>query len=114
MFSNSPRIMLSSLVVYAICMLVQIAAYKFIWTLQKHRESGQWVRAGVSTLFTQLVNTILFTLFAFLGVYEFSVMVDIMLASYIIFIVTSFWDTLVQIVAKKTCKKSNILFKEID
>lgn len=37
-FSNSPRIMLSSLVVYAICMLVQIAAYKFIWTLQKHRE----------------------------------------------------------------------------
>ena len=51
-FSNSPRIMLSSLVVYAICMLVQIAAYKFIWTLQKHRESGQWVRAGVSTLFT--------------------------------------------------------------
>lgn len=113
-FSNSPRIMLSSLVVYAICMLVQIAAYKFIWTLQKHRESGQWVRAGVSTLFTQLVNTILFTLFAFLGVYEFSVMVDIMLASYIIFIVTSFWDTLVQIVAKKTCKKSNILFKEID
>lgn len=41
-------------------------------------------------------------------------MVDIMLASYIIFIVTSFWDTLVQIVAKKTCKKSNILFKEID
>ena len=113
-FSNSPRIMLSSLVVYAICMLVQIAAYKFIWTLQKHRECGQWVRAGVSTLFTQLVNTILFTLFAFLGVYEFSVMVDIMLASYIIFIVTSFWDTLVQIVAKKTCKKSNILFKEID
>ena len=97
-----------------ICMLVQIAAYKFIWMLQKHRESGQWVRAGVSTLFTQLVNTILFTLFAFLGVYEFSVMVDIMLASYIIFIVTSFWDTLVQIVAKKTCKKSNILFKEID
>ena len=68
----------------------------------------------MSTLFTQLVNTVLFTLFAFLGVYEFNVMLDIMLASYIIFIVTSLWDTVVQIVAKKTCQKSNILFKEVD
>ena len=49
-----------------------------------------------------------------LGVYEFNVMLDIMLASYIIFIVTSLWDTVVQIVAKKTCQKSNILFKEVD
>ena len=49
-----------------------------------------------------------------LGVYEFNVMLDIMLASYIIFIVTSLWDTVIQIVAKKTCQKSNILFKEVD
>ena len=46
--------------------------------------------------------------------YEFNVMLDIMLASYIIFIVTSLWDTVVQIVAKKTYQKSNILFKEVD
>lgn len=49
-----------------------------------------------------------------LGVYEFNVMLDIMLASYIIFIVTSLWDTVIQIVAKKICQKSNILFKEVD
>ena len=49
-----------------------------------------------------------------LGVHEFNVMLDIMLASYIIFIVTSLWDTVIQIVAKKTCQKSNILFKEVD
>lgn len=49
-----------------------------------------------------------------LGAYEFNVMLDIMLASYIIFIVTSLWDTVIQIVAKKTCQKSNILFKEVD
>ncbi len=113
-FANSPRIMLSSLVVYAICMLVQIASYKFIWVLQRHKEGGQWLRSGASTLFTQLVNTILFTLFAFLGVYEFSVLIDIMLASYIIFIVTSVWDTVVQLFVKRTCKKSNILFAGVD
>ena len=53
-------------------------------------------------------------MFFTLGVYEFNVMLDIMLASYIIFIVTSLWDTVIQIVAKKTCQKSNILFKEVD
>ncbi|MGI6752284.1 MAG: queuosine precursor transporter [Anaerovoracaceae bacterium] len=113
-FANSPRIMLSSLVVYAICMLVQIGSYKFIWALQRNKEGGQWLRAGASTLFTQLVNTILFTLFAFLGIYGFGVLIDIMIASYLIFIVTSFWDTLVQIITKRTCKNSNILFKEVD
>lgn len=113
-FANSPRIMLSSLVVYAICMLVQIGSYKFIWTLQKHREEGQWLRASASTLFTQLINTILFTLFAFAGIYGFGVLIDIMIASYIIFIVTSLWDTAVQIFTKRTCKKSNILFEGVD
>lgn len=113
-FENSPRIMLSSLVVYAICMLVQIASYKFVWLLQRKKESGQWLRSITSTLFTQLVNTILFTIFAFLGVYNFGVLIDIMIASYAIFIVTSMFDTGVQIFTKKTCKKSNILFKEVE
>lgn len=114
LFANSPRIMLTSLVVYGICMLVQIASYKFIWVLQKRKESGQWIRSGVSTLFTQLVNTILFTLGAFAGFYEFNILIDIMIASYAIFIVTSVWDTVVQIIAKRTCQKSNILFPAVD
>ena len=95
-------------------MLVQIAACHSFGRCKSIGKADNGSGQVIHPLFTQLVNTILFTLFAFLGVYEFSVMVDIMLASYIIFIVTSFWDTLVQIVAKKTCKKSNILFKEID
>ena len=44
-FSNSPRIMLSSLVVYAICMLVQIAAYKslnrMLLFLQVHLDAAK-------------------------------------------------------------------------
>lgn len=41
------------------------------------------------------------------------VLIDIMIASYAIFIVTSLWDMVVQIIVKRTCKKSNILFKAI-
>lgn len=64
-------------------------------------------------IFIQLIKFMYPDVFT-LGVYEFNVMLDIMLASYIIFIVTSLWDTVIQIVAKKTCQKSNILFKEVD
>ena len=116
LFANSPRIMLSSLVVYAICMLVQIAVYKFIWALQRKSETSLAiaVRSVISTIIVHLVNTILFTLFAFLGVYDFAVLIDIMFASFGIFIVTSVWDMIIQIVAKKTCKTSNILFKGVE
>ena len=113
LFTNSPRIMISSLIMYAVCMLVQIGSYKFIWTLQKHSDKGVWLRSVVSTLFTQLVNTIFFTLLAFVGVYDTGVLIDIMIASYAIFIVTSLWDMVFHIIVKRTCKKSNILFKAI-
>lgn len=113
-FVQAPRIMLTSILVYLICMLIQIGSYKLVWKLQKNSDKGVWLRSLVSTLFTQLVNTILFTLGAFAGVYSFGVLIDIMIASYIIFIVTSVWDMLVQIVVKKTCKKNNILFKDTD
>ena len=72
------------------------------------------MRSVISTIIVQLVNTILFTLFAFLGVYDFAVLIDIMFASFGIFIVTSVWDMIIQIVAKKTCKTSNILFKGVE
>lgn len=113
-FANSPRILLTSILVYVICMNVQIVSYKFVWKLQKNRDSGQWFRAITSTLFTQLINTILFTLGAFLGIYSFEIMLDIMIASYAIFIVTSLWDMVVQIFTKKTCKNRNIVFKGSD
>lgn len=113
-FSNSPRIMLTSLIVYGICMGVQIVVYKAIWKLQKNSEKGVWLRSVLSTLIVQLVNDILFTLGAFLGVYDFSTLISIMIASYILFILTSLWDMVVMVVVKKTCTKNNVAFKGVD
>ena len=114
-FANSPRIMLTSLAVYAICMMIQIWSYKFVWMLQKFSDRGQWFRAITSTLFTQIWNTVLFAFGAFLGVYPFGVIVQIIIASYAIFIITSLWDMIVQLVTKHTCGKNhNILFKGVD
>ena len=113
-FQNSPRIMITSLVVYGICMGVQIVVYKAIWKLQKNSEKGVWLRSVVSTLIVQLVNDILFTLGAFLGVYDFGTLISIMIASYVLFILTSLWDMVVMVVVKKTCQNHNVAFKNVD
>lgn len=111
-FSNSPRIMLSSLAVYGICQLVQVGMYTAVWKLQKMQSKGMWLRSNVATLVAQVVNTVLFTIFAFVGVYDVATLVDIIIASYLIFIVTSMWDTVVLYFARFTCKKHGVLLKE--
>lgn len=96
-FSNTPRILLASLVVYAIAQRLDVWLYHKWWDLSMHwtkdRRAYLWLRNNGSTLISQLINTLLFTLFAFYGVYEASVLWDIMVASYAIFIVTSLLDT---------------------
>ncbi|NBH82080.1 VUT family protein [bacterium C-53] len=96
-FSNTPRLMFASLVVYCIVQSFDVWAYHKWWelTTKKFHDSRKflWLRNNGSTLFSQLLNTVLFTFGAFLGVYPFSTLVSIILSSYVIFIVTSLCDT---------------------
>lgn len=112
-FANSPRVMLSSLIVYGICQMVQVGTYSLIWKLQGNKKEGLWIRSNGATLIAQAVNTILFTTFAFIGVYELQTLIQITVSSYAIFILTSLWDTPVLYFARKFCKTSNILFKDV-
>ena len=104
-FTNSPRVMLSSLVVYAICQFVEVHIYSWIWKKMKNTERFLWVRSNVATLAAQVVNTVLFTTFAFLGVYDMKTLGEIMLTSYAIFIVTSLFDTPALYFARWFCRK---------
>lgn len=104
-FANSPRVMLSSLAVYAICQFVEVYVYDWVWKLMKNTHKLLWVRSNVATLVAQLVNTVLFTLFAFTGIYDWSTLGQIMLTSYAIFVVTSLFDTLVLYIARRVCAK---------
>jgi len=107
-FKNSPRVMISSLIVYAICQFVEVHVYSFIWKLQKKSEKYLWVRSNVATLVAQIVNTVLFTIFAFMGVYDLRTLGQIMLTSYFIFIVTSLFDTPALYFARWFCRKRPI------
>lgn len=96
-FSNTPRLMLASLLVYAICQQFDVWAYHKWWafTTKKCGDSNRflWVRNNGSTLISQFLNTLLFTLGAFWGVYDTTTLINIVISSYVIYIVTSLLDT---------------------
>lgn len=108
-FSNTPRMMLASLAVYAIAQVFDVWLYHKWWALTE-RLSGDrrrflWLRNNGSTLISQLLNAILFTLFAFYGTYDGKTLASVVLSSYAIFIVTSLLDTPVVYLARHIAEK---------
>ncbi|MFI3229877.1 MAG: queuosine precursor transporter [Bacillota bacterium] len=105
LFSNTPRLVFASLIVYAVAQSLDVFLYKKWWAFTEKKFANKrkflWVRNNCSTLISQLVNAVLYTLTAFYGVYDFDIVLSIMLTSYIIFVVTSFADTPVVYLARK-------------
>lgn len=108
-FSNTPRLMLVGIAVYAIAQIFDVWFYHFIWEkttkIFGDTKKGLWIRNNISTLISQLFNTILFTFGAFLGVFDLNTLLNICIASYIIFIVTSLVDTPAVYIARSFIKK---------
>lgn len=96
-FSSTPRIICASLGVYCVSQLVDVWLYHKWWDWCKKRfgdsRRGLWIRNNGSTLISQLLNTLLYTTFAFYGTYPISTLVSIFISSYAIFFVTSLLDT---------------------
>ena len=96
-FSNTPRMMLVSLAVYAVAQHFDVWLYHKWWAFTQRRCGDSrrflWLRNNGSTLFSQLLNTILFTLGAFWGSYSWGTLLSLMASSYVIFIFTSLADT---------------------
>lgn len=96
-FSNTPRLMITSMVVYAIVQQFDVWAYHKWWELTEKKSGDSkkylWVRNNGSTLVSQFLNDLLFTFGAFWGVYDLKTLISIVLSSYVIFIVTSLADT---------------------
>lgn len=108
-FSNTPRMMLASLAVYAIAQVFDVWMYHFWWglTTRKYGDSRRflWLRNNGSTLLSQLLNAVLFTGFAFWGIHDMPTLLSIALSSYVIFIVTSLADTPVVYLARRMKEK---------
>ncbi len=104
-FSNTPRLMLVGLAVYAIAQAFDVWVFHHIWErtekLWGDRKKGLWVRNNLSTLLSQLVNTILFTFGAFYGVYDMDTLIAICGSTYVIYFVISILDTPAVYLARK-------------
>ncbi|MGE4548992.1 MAG: queuosine precursor transporter [Intestinibacillus sp.] len=108
-FSNTPRLMIASLVVYAIVQAFDVWAYHKWWDFTTRRFGDArrflWLRNNGSTLISQFLNTLLFTFAAFFGVYDMQTLISIVISSYVIFIVTSLADTPVVYLARRIHEK---------
>lgn len=108
-FSNTPRMMIASFSVYAVSQMFDVWLYHKWWAFTEKRTGNKrkflWLRNNGSTLISQLLNTLLFTLFAFYGTYDAKTLLSIFISSYVIFIFTSLLDTPGVYIARKISDK---------
>jgi len=91
-FSLMPRIALGSLIAYGFSQLHDIWAYDF-WKNKFPSIKFIWLRNNLSTMVSQLLDTLIFTLIAFWGVFETSVLIDIMITTYLLKWIVALLDT---------------------
>ena len=109
LFSNTPRMLLASLIAYAVSEWIDVVLYHAWWNLTEKktgdRKSMLWFRNNFSTLISQFVNIVIFNFGAFWGIYAFGELVAITGACYVIYIVTSLLDTPFVYIARRMMEK---------
>ena len=87
----------SSFIVYAASQIFDVWLYHKWWAFTERKTGDSrrflWLRNNGSTLISQLLNSLLFTLFAFYGTYDAETLLSIFASSYVIYIFTSLLDT---------------------
>ncbi len=106
-FSLMPRIAFASLIAYGISQLHDIWAYDF-WKKRFPAKNKIWVRNNLSTMVSQLFDSIVFTLIAFMGVFSTKVMIEIVITTYMLKWVVAIADTPFIYIAKNW-KDKNII-----
>lgn len=111
-FSTTPRLVFASFTGYVISQRLDVWLYHAWWgfTEKKYGDKKRflWIRNNFSTLISQVVNTVIFTLIAFGGWYETKTMFTVMLSSYIVYVFTSILDTPCVYIARKMKEKGMI------
>lgn len=91
-FTFAPRVVASSLLAY------MISQHFDIWSFNKIREAlpekkWLWLRNNGSTLSSQLLDSILFTILAFLGTFPLHILLEIIFTTYVLKLLVGLMDT---------------------
>ncbi len=106
-FGIMPRIALGSLTAYGISQLHDIWAYDF-WKRKFPADNYLWMRNNFSTMVSQFLDTAIFTFIAFWGVFEWAVLFQIMVTTYLLKWIVAFLDTPFLYIARKWKQKGII------
>ena len=90
-FSLLPRITFASLTAYLISQFHDV--WIFAKLKKKYGKKKLWLRNNLSTFLSQLIDNTVFTLIAFLGIFSFSIMLQIFITSMLMKTVVAACDT---------------------
>ena len=99
-FGLTPRICFASLLTYIISNNLDTYIYAFIKN-KLPSDKWLWLRNNGSTLMSQLLDSFLFTMIAFAGVFEFPELIELSLTTYAIKFIVALCDTPFLYIAKK-------------
>jgi hypothetical protein len=97
-FELMPRIVIASLIAYLISQTHDVWAFDF-WK-QKTQGKYLWLRNNASTLISQLIDSVIFSIVAFWGVFEMPIFWDILITTYLFKLLVAVADTPFMYVAK--------------
>lgn len=104
-FSQTPRLVAASLIVYAVSQFFDVWLYHKWWAFTEKRFGDKrkflWLRNNGSTLVSQMINSGLFAVLAFAGTYDALTVLSIFGSGYIIFIFTTLLDTPIVYLARR-------------
>ena len=92
-FGIVPRVAMASLAGYVCSQSLDVFLYHLIWEKTGGSRAWLWVRNNLSTLTSQLIDTVIFTTLAFWGMYPTQVFLSILLTTYLFKAVVALMDT---------------------
>ena len=100
-FSVMPRIALGSMAAYLVSQWHDVWAYAF-W---KKRTGKIFIANNLSTIISQLIDTIIFVSIAFIGIFPFGILIEIFITTYILKVIVAVIDTPFVYLAKRYVEK---------
>ncbi|MGQ8337155.1 queuosine precursor transporter [Sunxiuqinia sp. A32] len=109
-FKLMPRIAIASLSAYIVSQRHDVWAYHF-WRKRFPSEKQIWLRNNLSTMVSQLLDSIIFTLIAFWSVFENNVLWEVFITTYLLKWVVAAADTPFIYWAKSIFKKQRFVMR---
>ena len=107
LFSLTPRICLGSMLAYLVSNTLDVYLYQGIRKIIPS-DKFLWVRNNASTMTSQLVDTIIFTCIAFLGVFPLKTVIELCITTYVVKLIIALCDTPFLYIAKKINNDENL------